>query len=231
LRAPDARAWRTFLFLLGIYAITVLTTPRWYPSYIFGTIFLTLALVWAPAAFGLARVRRSVSRRAVAIGAGVIVFSAVVLGRAQEVQYYDHHYTEVDHFLQDGGPKAAYRFARKQHDRRIGIAGSGEIFFGQYGYYGANLDNYVQYIGVGGPNGTWRLASTCPQFRRVINAGDYDFLVLSQYTMDAPGPYQHPVYAWVKKDPAVEQIIEEPHVTPEPDYVFKVKRKLNPAGC
>jgi hypothetical protein len=231
LRAPDARAWRTFLFLLGIYAITVLTTPRWYPSYIFGTVFLTLALVWAPAAFGLARVRRSVSRRAVAIGAGVIVFSAVVLGRAQEVQYYDHHYTEVDHFLQDGGPKAAYRFARKQHDRRIGIAGSGEIFFGQYGYYGANLDNYVQYIGVGGPNGTWRLASTCPQFRRVINAGDYDFLVLSQYTMDAPGPYQHPVYAWVKKDPSVEQIIEEPHVTPEPDYVFKVKGKLNPAGC
>jgi hypothetical protein len=231
LRSPDARAWRTFLFLVGVYAITVLMTPRWYPSYIFGTVFLTLALVWAPAAFGLARVRRAVSRRAIAIAAAAIVFFAVVLGRAQEVQYYDHHYTEVDHFLQDGGPKDAYRFARNQHDRRIGIAGSGEIFFGQYGYYGANLDNYVQYIGVGGPNGTWRLPSSCPQFRRLINAGEYDFLVLSQYTMDAAGPYQHPVYAWVKKDPAVEQIIAEKEITPEPDYVFKVKGKLSPAGC
>ena len=231
LRAPDARAWRTFLFLVGVYAITVLTTPRWYPSYIFGTFFLTLALVWGPAAFGLARVRRSASRKAIAIAAAAIVFFAVVFGRAQEVQYYDHHYTEVDHFLQDGGPKAAYRFARKQHDKRIGLAGSGEIFFGQYGYYGANLDNYVQYIGVGGPNGTWRLPSSCFQFRRLINEGNYDFLVMSQYTMDAAGPYQHPVYAWVKEDPAVEQIIEEPHVTPEPDYVFKVKGRLDPATC
>ena len=38
-------------------------------------------------------------------------------------------------------------------DKRIGIAGSGEIFFGQYGFYGANLDNYVQYIGVPGRDG------------------------------------------------------------------------------
>ena len=157
LRAPDARAWRTLLFLVGVYAITVLTTPRWYPSYIVGTIFLTLALVWAPAGFGMARARRTVSRGLVAGGAAAILLLAVVLGRAQETQYYHHHYTEVDHFLQDGGPKAAYRFARKQHDKRIGLAGSGEIFFGQYGYYGENLDNYVQYIGVGGPHGTWRL--------------------------------------------------------------------------
>ena len=91
---------------------------------------------------------------------------AVVLGRAQEVQYYKHHYTRTTLFLQDGGPQEAYAFARNQHDKRIGIAGSGEIFFGQYGFYGANLDNYVQYIGVPGPNGTYRLATTCRQFRR-----------------------------------------------------------------
>jgi hypothetical protein len=231
LRAPDARAWRTLLFLVGVYAITVLTTPRWYPSYIVGTIFLTLALVWAPAGLGLARVRRQASRGMVAAAAAAIVLLAVVLGRAQETQYYHHHYTEVDHFLQDGGPKAAYRFARKQQDKRIGLAGSGEIFFGQYGYYGANLNNYVQYIGVGGPHGTWRLPSSCPQFRRLINAGHYDFLIMSQYTMDVRGPYQFPVYAWVKNDPAVEKIIEEPKVTPEVDYVFKVKGRLDPAGC
>ena len=231
LRAPDRRAWRTLLFLVGVYAITVLTTPRWYPSYIVGTIFLTLALVWAPAGLGLARVRRRASRGMVAGTAAAILLLAVVLGRAQETQYYDHHYTEVDHFLQEGGPKKAYTFARKLQDKRIGIAGSGEIFFGQYGFYGKNLNNYVQYIGVGGPNGTWRLPRTCPQFRRLINAGHYDFLIMSQYTMDVSGIYQYPVYAWVKKDPAVEQIIAEPTVSPEPDYVFKVKGKLNPAGC
>ena len=142
----------------------MLTTPRWYPGYIFGTIFLTLCLVWAPAGLGLLRAQRRVSRGQVAAGLGAVLLLAVVLGRAQEVQYYKHHYTEVDHFLQDGGPKEAYRFARRQHDKRIGIAGSGEIFFGQYGYYGESLDNYVQYIGVPGPNGTYRLATTCRGF-------------------------------------------------------------------
>jgi hypothetical protein len=66
LRAPDSRAWQTLIFLTAVYAITVLTTPRWYPGYIVGTVFLTLALVWAPAALGLLRGRRQVGRGLVA---------------------------------------------------------------------------------------------------------------------------------------------------------------------
>ncbi len=232
LRAPDRRAWQTLLFLSAVYAITVLTTPRWYPGFIVGTVFLTLALVWAPAGLGMARSRRLMSRGAV-VGAGaVVVLLAVVLGRAQEVQYYDHHYTRTTLFLQDGGPQKAFEFAHNQHGKRIGIAGSGEIYFGQYGFYGANLDNDVQYIGVPGPDGTYRLATTCQQFRRQINAGNYDYLILSQYTQDAAdSPYWKPIYAWVKNDPALEQLIEEPDITPEPDWVFRVKGKLDPAGC
>ncbi len=232
LRAPDGRARMTFYFLLAVYAITVLTTPRWYPGYIIGTIFLTLALVWAPGGLGVARSRRIVTRAQVAIGIGAVLLLAVVLGRAQETQYYKHHYTEVDHFLQEGGPKKAYTFARKQHDKRIGIAGSGEIFFGQYGYYGENLDNEVQYIGAEGPNGTYRLPTSCRQFRRLINEGEYDFLILSKFTMDTEeSPYWYPIYAWIKKDPALELLIEEPIVEPEPDYVYKVKGELDPSAC
>jgi hypothetical protein len=232
LRAPDKRAWRTLLFLAGVYAITVLTTPRWYPGYIAGTIFLTLALVWAPGALAWLRGRGEVSRAVVLGVSTVVLLAAVVLGRAQQVQYADHHYTETDHFLQDGGPKQAYAFAQKQHDKRIGIAGSGEIFFGQYGFYGNDLSNYVQYIGVPGPNGTYRLATSCEQFRRRINAGDYDYLIMSRYTEDSPEtPYWYRIYHWVESDPALKKIIEEPDITPEPDYVFKVNGKLNPAGC
>ena len=231
LRAPDSRARQTLFFLLAVYAITVLLTPRWYPGYIFGTVFLTLCLVWAPAGLGLLRAQRRVTRGRVAIGLGAVVFLAVVLGRAQEVQYFNNHYTEVDHFLQDGGPKKAYRFARNQHDKRIGIAGSGEIFFGQYGFYGKSLDNYVQYIGVPGENGSYRLATTCPGFIKQINDGEYDYLILSQFTMDAPGPYQEPVYAWVKNDPALKLVIAETDIEPQPDYVFKVNGRLNPANC
>jgi hypothetical protein len=232
LRAPDKRAWQTLLFLTAVYAITVLTTPRWYPGYIVGTVFLTLALVWAPASLGLLRGRNGTSRGVIAAAASVILLLAVVLGRAQEVQYYDHHYTKTTLFLQEGGPQKAYDFARRQHGKRIGIAGSGEIFFGQYGYYGANLDNHVQFIGVPGPDGAYRLAASCPQFRRQINAGEYDYLILSRFTQDSvEAPYWYPIYRWVRSDPALEKIIEEPDISPEPDYVFKVKGKLDPAGC
>jgi hypothetical protein len=228
LRAPDSRAWQTLLFLVLVYAITVLTTPRWYPPYLFGTIFLTAALVWTPTALALLRSRRVVSRAYVTVGAGCVLLLAVVLGRAQEVQYYNQHYVNTSPFLQDGGPRKAYTFARAQHDKRIGIAGSGEIFFGQYGFYGANLDNYVQYIGVEGPNGTYRLATSCHRFRQAINEGEYDYLIVSQFTQDSPeAPYWYPIYAWLKSAKALELVVAEPEITPEPDYVFKVRGKLD----
>jgi hypothetical protein len=232
LRAPESRAWQTLLFLTGLYVITVLTTPRWYPGYIVGTVFLTLALVWAPAALGLLRARREVTRRFVAVAAGVIVLLAVVLGRSQEVQYYKHHYSNVLPFLGEGGPREAYTFAHDQQEKRIGIAGSGQMFFGQYGFYGRNLDNYVQYIGVEGPQGEYRLPTSCRQFRRLINEGDYDYLITSKATQDArDSQYWWPVYAWVKTDPALELLIEEPEITPQADYVFRVNGKLDPNGC
>jgi hypothetical protein len=232
LRALDNRARQTLIFLTVVYAITVLTTPHWYRQYIVGTVFLTLLLVWAPAGLGLLRARRQMTRGVVAGAVAALLLLAVVLGRAQEVQYYNQHYTRVTPFLQEGGPQKAYTFARRQHNKRIGIAGSGEIFFGQYGYYGANLDNYVQYIGVPGPDGQYRLASSCPQFKRRINAGHYDYLIMSQYTQDSPqAEYWYPIYAWVKTDPALRKIIEEPEITPEPDYVFKVNGLLSAASC
>jgi hypothetical protein len=232
LRAPDRRAWQTLLFLTGVYAITVLSTPRWYPGYIVGTIFLTLALVWAPGGLGLLRGRGQASRAVVAAAGLAILVLAVVLGRAQQVQYADNHYTRSTLFLQEGGAQKAYDFARRQHDKRIGIAGSSEIIFGQYGFYGADLTNRVQYIGQPGPNGSYRLATSCHQFRRLINAGHYDYLIMSQFTQDSRvAPYWYPIYAWVKDDPALKLVLEEPQIFPEPDYVFKVNGELDPAGC
>ena len=232
LRAPDRRAWLTLLFLAGVYAITVLTTPRWFTTYIVGTVFLTLLLVWAPAGLTLGRGRGAVARPIVAAAAAVLLLLAVVLGRAQEVQYADQHYANPLPFLGEGGPREAYSFARRQHDKRIGIIGSSEIIFGQYGFYGADLSNRVDYIGQKGPHGTYRLPTSCEQFRRLVNKGDYDYLIMSEDTQDSPQTeYWFPVYAWSKTDPALKLIVEEPEIFPQPDYVFKVEGKMDPAGC
>jgi len=232
LRAPDARAWKTLLGLSGVYAITVLTTPRWFTTYVVGTIFLTLLLVWAPAGLSLGRGRGRLSRPIVAGAVVGLLVLAVVLGRAQQVQYAEQHYANPLPFLGEGGPREAYDFARKQHDKRIGIIGSSEIIFGQYGFYGADLSNRVQYIGQPGPHGTYRLPTSCPQFRRLINRGDYDYLIMSQYTQDSPdAPYWYPIYAWVKNDPALKLVVAEREIAPQPDFVFRVDGEMDPAAC
>ena len=202
------------------------------------TLFLTLCLVWAPAFLSMARSRGQVSRAAVAAGAAVLILLAVVLGRAQQVQYADQHYVNPDPFLGEGGPKEAYEFTQKLHDQRIGIIGSSQIIFGQYGFYGNDASNHVEYIGVHGPHGANRLPTSCAQLRSLINQGDYDYLVMSQYTQDTgpynagiPNPYQFPVYAWVKGDPAVKLVVKDFKASPQPDYVFKVTGTLDPSAC
>ncbi|MDQ2631311.1 MAG: hypothetical protein M3Y75_10145 [Actinomycetota bacterium] len=238
LRAPDKRAWQTLLFLTGLFAITVLTTPRWFTDYLVGAVFLTLLLVWVPAGLSLARTRVNVSRAAVAGAAAVMVLLAVVLGRAQEVQYAEQHYVNPDPFLGEGGPKKAYEFTQRLQDQRIGIIGSSQIIFGQYGFYGNDASNHVEFIGVKGPHGANRLPTTCEQLRSLVNEGEYDYVVASQYTQDTgpynagvPNPYQFPVYAWLKSDPAMKLVVKDMLATPQPDYVFEVEGELDPSAC
>ena len=238
LRAPDRRAQLTLYFLTAVYAITVLTTPRWFTTYILGTIFLTLALVWVPAGLSLGRGRLGMSRALVVGIAAAVVLLAVVLGRAQQVQYADQHYKNPLPFLGEGGPREAYEFTQQLHDRKIGIIGASEIIFGQYGFYGNDASNEVEFIGVKGPHGANRLPTSCAQLRRLINAGGYEYVVMSQYTEDTgpyntgtPNPYQFPIYAWVKGDPAMKLVVSEPTIVPEADYVFKVTGRLDPGAC
>jgi hypothetical protein len=235
LRAPDRRAEITLIFLAAVYWITVLTTPKWYSSYIVGTIFITLALVWTPAALALGRSRGYMSRRIVAVAAAFIVLLAVVLGRDQQVQYADQHYKNTKLFLGEGGPQRAYAFAQKLQHKRIGIVGDSEIIFGQYGFFGNPPTNEVDYIGVPGPHGAYRLATTCSQFVERINAGNYDYVIMSRETVDSKeseqGEYWYPVYDWVRRDPALDLVFAEPTIVPQPDYVFKVKGELSPQFC
>jgi hypothetical protein len=55
---------------------------------------------------------------------------------------------------------------------------------------------------------------------------------MSKFTQDSEeAEYWYPIYAWVKTDPAMKLVVEEPEIVPQPDYVFRVDGKLDPAGC
>jgi hypothetical protein len=233
LRSTPRRAAITLGFLTVVYAITVLTTPWWLIRYLLGAVILTLALVWAPAGLGYLRNTGRIGRLGLVGGLAAVLCLLLVVGRAQQVQYSENHYTDGKLFLQGGGPSKMYEMAREWQDKRIGVAGSGAIFFAQYGLYGADRSNYVQYVGVESDRGTYRLATSCEQFRRKINEGDFDYLVTTQYTQDSPdAKNRFPVRAWIKDDPAVRELnFEDEDYMSQPAWVYEIKGELDPAGC
>ena len=53
-------------------------------------------------------------------------------------------------------------------------------------------------------------------------------MITSQATQDSrEADYWYPVYAWLKTDPALQPEVEEPEITPQPDYVFRVDGELD----
>lgn len=231
LRSDEGHSRWTLGFLTALYALTVLSTPIWFPRYIVGTVLLTAALVWVPVGLVLARRNDSITPLGAAAAIAGVVLLTVVLGRAQQVQYSEKHYSEPELFLQEGGPVKAFEWARPQRDRRIGIAGGGEIFFSQYGLFGGDLSNYVNYIGVPGPDGEYRLATDCRTFRDRVNAGAYDYVVTSRYSWDSlDSEYAYPYRAWLNQDPAAEEVLQE-DVSPQQVYVYRLDGPLDPAGC
>ena len=67
-------------------------------------------------------------------------------------------------------------FAWGQHitHSRIAVFGS----WGQYPFFGPDLDNYVHYVSAAGPDGTFRELTTCPSFVRKLDDGHYGYLVI-----------------------------------------------------
>ena len=124
LRAPENRARIVLIFLTVVYAITVLTSPRWYPGFLPGAVFLTLAIVWAPVGLTWLREHGKVPRSVIISSVAAIALIAAVWGRGEEVGYAKKHYTRSTLFLQEGGPAAGFRFHPRPHrqtdrDRRF----------------------------------------------------------------------------------------------------------------
>lgn len=233
LRSTPRRTGITLGFLTAVYAITVLTTPWWIMKYLLGAVVLTLALIWAPAGLGYLRNMGRISKAGLVGSLVALLALLLVLGRGEQVQYSEEHYKDGRMFLQGGGPSNMFEIAREWQNKRIGIAGSGAIFFSQYGLYGADRSNYVQYVGVESDRGTYRLATTCEQFREKINEGNFDYLVTTQYTQDSPDAQNRfPVRAWIKDDPAVREIdFEDEDYMSQPAWVYAIEGELDPAGC
>jgi hypothetical protein len=130
-----------------------------------------------------------------------------------------------------------FNWARNVSGARIGVAG---IFTQlQYALYGQKLTNYVQYIGVQGPHGSYAPASDCAQWRGLVNEGHYDYIVTSTGPVSNrrnvfKTPYSYTV--WTGHD-AASKLVHRTIVASLTGRsfvgfsVFRINGDLNVAAC
>jgi hypothetical protein len=225
--APER--WRLPLLIGGVLALVLVTTSSdsayiWTESFssIPFAALIGIVLVGAPVGIALLAGRS----RALAAGAGVLLALAIAaVGWERQDDYFDHRYDRTEDFrfqLDD-----AVRWAKGTTELRIAVAGTSGAY-NQYGLYGDELTNYVQYVGDEGTNGDFRRIEKCEDFRTAVNDGDYDYLVTTpDLDLNDPATARtSPERGWVDGDPSVEREILSGRTA-----VFRLDGELDPAGC
>jgi hypothetical protein len=188
----------------------------------FWAVVIGIVLIGAPIGLAL------LGRRSVALAglAGVVLALAVAaVGWERHDDYFANRYDRARDF--DFHLDAAVRWAKPTSGLRIGVVGTSGAY-NQYGLYGDDLENYVQYIGRHLPEADFRSIEDCIGFRQAVNDGDYDYVVTTP-TLDLNDPDHvtpSPEAGWIEGDPAATQVLRSDQVV-----VFRINGDLSPAGC
>jgi hypothetical protein len=185
-------------------------------------LLIGIAIVAAPIALALLA-RRGAALAGVAGAA--IALAVAAIGWERQDDYLANRYERPDEFRFQ--LDEAVRWAKPSSDLRIAVAGTSGAY-NQYGFYGDDLDNRVQYVGRDLPQADFRAIDDCSLFRRTLNEGDYDYLVTTpELDLNDPATATpSPEGGWVKGDPAVEQILRSGRMS-----VFRITGELSPEGC
>jgi len=222
------RQWGLMAVLIVVLLITDRPdVPLRDPARLFALLVVALAVL-VPALLWLARERGA--SRAV-LGGAVVALAVGVVAIGYPVQ---RHYLESRFANNVAGERipgmdldSAYSWARGVDHARIGLAGTTAGFL-EYGFFGADLTNRVDYLGQKGPHGSYEPIPTCRAFRAAVNAADLDYLVTSPFLnfLEPGHPITSPEARWLRGEAAVSPVLRSGPVT-----VWKVDGPLDPGGC
>ncbi len=157
-------------------------------------------------------------RRWVAGIVAAAVLVAVAVGYPVERHYLHDRYRNPS--FTTPGLNAAFAWADDLSGARIATTSTR-----QYPLFGTDLSNRVAYVGVERPHGGFEEARNCPEFRRLINEGDYDYVVATRDRIE-PGRPAFPQQAKWTEGPNAEVVLKK-----KPTVVFRIKGKLDPKTC
>jgi hypothetical protein len=176
-------------------------------------LWVAAAVIVAAIAAVAVRDTRSVSLR---VGAAVLVAAVVAVGgRHVERRYlagrYAHDSTELGQ---------AFAWARSVRHQRIAVAGTPD----QYPFYGVDLSNHVDYMGVRGPHGAFSAFASCGEWRQALARGRYRYVVAFPAVKAAPE--QPPEAQWTRTDPSARELLRAGRAS-----VFRLDGPVTLGGC
>jgi hypothetical protein len=157
-------------------------------------------------------------RRLGAAALVAVVLAAVVVGYPVERHYLANRYKDPS--FTTPGLNAAFAWSRDVSGARIATTSTR-----QYPLFGTDLSNRVQYLGDTTSHGGFEAPPGCRDFVRLVNQGDYDYLVASRDRIE-PGQSPFPPQAvWAERGGA-EVVLRK-----APTVVFRLHGPLDPAAC
>ena len=123
------------------------------------------------------------------------------------------------------------------HVNNARIAAIGPLSYLQYPLYGDALSNYVQFMGVRGPNGSYLPFSSCKQWRQAVVDGHYSYvsittaLVHSKADLIAKSP---PELGWTKGAMLLFEgtsVAEKPFSGYIGYFLYRIGPNFSPSGC
>jgi hypothetical protein len=147
-----------------------------------------------------------------------LALTVIALGYPVQRHYLENRYASPS--FAAPGLNAAFKWAAPLSGARIATTSTR-----QYPLYGTDLSNHVQYIGEEQPHGGFTAPTRCRQWRHILNAGHYDYVVTSRDRMENGKPPYPASTRWTE-GLGVEEILRVP-----PTVVSKPKGPLDPAAC
>ena len=81
-----------------------------------------------------------------------------------------------DRYISSAGSELPSFVSWFQHENNIRVGVIGQYAFLQYPLYGKTLSNFVQYLGIRGPHGTYSTFGSCQAWRGAIDSGHYSYV-------------------------------------------------------
>jgi hypothetical protein len=148
----------------------------------------------------------------------VFLLAAAAIGYPLQRHYLRDRY--ADPSFSTPGLDAAFAWARDVSGARIATTSTR-----QYPLFGTDLSNRVQYVGVERPHGGFEAPDSCRQWRRLLDAGHYDYVVTSRDRIEKGKPPYPETTRWTE-GPGAKEVLRKP-----PTVVFQLTGSLDPSAC